>query len=259
MRQVIMNLIINASEAMNQDTGAISIATGTVECKRARLSKTLLGERLPNGLYVYLEVVDSGSGMDEETLGKIFDPFFTTKFAGRGLGLATVLGILRGHKGTIEVDSRLGEGTTVRVLFPASRISREKIERKRARSSQLQEHGTILLVDDEEMVLVPAKRMLELLGFKVLTAADGHQAIEIFRAHQDEIACVVLDLTMPQMDGPTVLKELRRIKPDLPVILSSGYSEPETKRRLSGENVASFIQKPYQLRVLAKTIGDIRK
>jgi len=254
MQQVVMNLIVNASEALGEDAGTIMVSAGSVECDRICLRGMLLGERLSEGRYVYLEVADTGCGMDEETLAKIFDPFFTTKFTGRGLGLPTVLGIVRGHRGAISVRSKKGAGTTFRVVFPASMREAERIIEAPVQSGDWQGSGTVLLVDDEEMVRSVAKRMLEHLGFGVFLAADGAEAIEVFRSWQQSIACVVLDLTMPRMDGVETLAALRAISGDVPVILSSGYSEHDISKRFADRGFAGFIEKPYRLATLEDKI-----
>ena len=262
IRQVIMNLVTNASEAVGDRSSVISISTGAMEADRAYLQETYLDEGLPEGAYVTLEVVDTGCGMSESTHAKLFDPFFTTKFTGRGLGMAAVLGIVRGHRGTIRIRSEFGEGTTVTVLFPA--IRSETIAPADAGQSagrQVDEawkcSGTVLLVDDEETVLAIGKRMLQRLGLKVLTARDGREGVVVFREHQDEIVCVVLDMIMPHMDGEEAFGELRRISSDVPVIMSSGYDEESVTRRFAGKDLAGFIQKPYEFKELRNAIHSV--
>jgi CheY-like chemotaxis protein len=250
IRQVIMNLIINASEALGEKGGVIAISAGTVECDRAQLNGLIHGERLPEGRYVFLEVSDTGCGMDAETRRKIFDPFFTTKSAGRGLGLPVILGIMRGHGGAIGIRSEPGMGTAFRLIFPASTSTVEHVEEPPTRSVGWKGSGTVLLVDDEEMVRAVAKRMLEHLGFSVLVASDGAAALEIFRAHHGTIACVILDLTMPRMDGIKTLAALRDISGGAKVMLSSGYSEHEISKRFSGKGFSGFIEKPYRVNEL---------
>lgn len=257
IRQVIMNLIINASEAIGNRSGVISISTGAMECDRQYLTSTHLDESLPEGCYVYLEVTDTGSGMDAETQARIFDPFFTTKFTGRGLGLAAVLGIVRGHRGAIKVYSEPGRGTTFKILFPAIDLPPETIHPERFPGEHWCGTGTVLLVDDEETVRTLGKRMLERLGFDVLVACDGREALNLFAAHGEEIVCVILDLTMPHMDGEETFRELRRIRPNVRVVMSSGYNEQEIVQRFAGKSLAGFIQKPYQLARLAATLRNI--
>ncbi len=251
LRQVVMNLIINASEAIGDKSGAIVVSTGAMECDRNYLAGSYLDEDLPEGVYVYLEVADTGSGMTPETLARIFDPFFTTKFTGRGLGLAAVLGIVRGHRGAIKVYSEPGRGTTFKVLFPASSRPAQTGTARVAEPESWHGQGLILVVDDEETVRTLAKRMLERLGFTVLLASDGQEAVEIFRQHAADIQAVLLDMTMPHMDGEEAFRELRRIRSDVCVVLSSGYNEQDATNRFAGKGLAGFIQKPYRLEDLA--------
>jgi len=257
IRQVIMNLIINASEAIGEHSGAITVSTGTKYCDRDFLVESYLDDELPEGLYVYLEVSDTGSGMTPETQAKLFDPFFTTKFTGRGLGLAAVLGIVRGHQGTIKVYSEVGRGTTFRVFMPASKQSilpSEEEDEKTSETESFQDTGTILVVDDERTVRELTQEVFEDAGFTVLTASDGVEGVEVFRAHKDEISVVVLDLTMPRMDGEEAFREIRKIRKDARVILSSGYNELDATDRFSGKGLAGFIQKPYRVDELLKAL-----
>jgi two-component system cell cycle sensor histidine kinase/response regulator CckA len=257
IQQVIMNLIVNASEALGEENGAITMSAGTMECDRAYLDGMVNGEHLPEGRYVFLEVTDTGCGMDEETQRKIYDPFFTTKSAGRGLGLPVILGIMRGHGGAIGIRSTVGKGTAFRLVFPASTSTVEHIEEPAPPSVGWQGSGTVLLVDDEEMVRAVAKRMLEHLGFSVLLASDGVEALEVFRAHLGKISMVILDLTMPRMDGIETLAALHGISGDVKVMLSSGYSEHEISKRFAGKGFSGFIEKPYRISELGDKLRDM--
>jgi CheY-like chemotaxis protein len=216
------------------------------------LKDVWLDENLSDGLYVYLEIADTGCGMDKETLSKLFDPFFTTKFTGRGLGMAAVLGIVRGHKGAIKVYSEPGKGTTFKILLPASHRSAEPCT-SQSPGDDWKGSGTVLLVDDEETVRVAGAEMLEELGFMVITASDGREAVAAFKEHSD-VRFVILDLTMPHMDGEQCYRELRRIKSDVSVIISSGYNEQEVSQKFVGKGLAGFIQKPYRISLLKDTI-----
>jgi len=259
IRQIIMNLITNASDALDDKPGVISISTGVMHCDRGYLSETYLDDDLAAGTYVYMEVSDTGCGMDEGTKARLFDPFFSTKFAGRGLGLAAVLGIVRGHRGAIKVYSEVGKGSTFKVLFPAAEhavLPKPAPERHVEPPSF---SGTVLLVDDEAGIRAMASTMLRRLGFDVIVAADGVEALKSFRAHRDEIVCVILDLTMPRMDGQECFRELRRIKRDVRVILSSGYNAQETTGKFAGKGLTGFIQKPYQFTNLVETLSDVLK
>lgn len=257
LRQVVINLITNASEAIGDQTGIISVTTGAMYCDRAYLQEGYVAEELPEGRYAYLEVSDTGCGIDNEKLGKIFDPFYSTKFAGRGLGLAAVLGIVRGHKGVLKVYSEPSRGTTFKVLFPfcdqpAASTTEESLDTLEWRGS-----GIILVVDDEEMVRDTAKRMLEHFGFTVLLASDGREGVEQFRLHAGEIAAVLLDVTMPHMSGEEAFREIRRIKSNACVLLSSGYNELDATSHFSGKGLAGFIQKPYRPVDLMNKLRDV--
>ncbi len=257
MRQIIMNLVINASDAIGEKSGIISLSTGAKDCDRAYLSGTWLNEGLPEGPYVYIEVADTGCGMETEMLPKIFDPFFTTKFTGRGLGLAAVLGIVRSHKGAIKLFSERGRGTTFKILLPAVEGPAEYAGGGRGEIRGWQGSGTVLLVDDEETIRSLGTRMLERFGLTVLTASDGREALEIFKERPDDITCVILDLTMPHMDGEEAFRELRKIRRDVRVIMSSGYNEQEITHRFPGQGPDGFIQKPYQLDNLAVKLKEV--
>jgi len=256
MQQVVMNLVLNASEAIGEESGVITVATGVAERDRAYLQQARFNDALAEGCYVHLTVADTGCGMDAETQQRIFDPFFTTRFLGRGLGLAAVLGIVRSHEGAILVDSIPNKGTTFTVLFPVHRepapvatAAGREGEERRWRGS-----GTILFVDDEESLRTTGTRMLEHIGFHVLTADDGHQGVETFARHADEIICVVLDLTMPSMGGEEAFDGIRSVNPSIPVILCSGFSEEEYLSRFAGKGFAAFMHKPYRLADLVAAV-----
>ncbi|MBI5093924.1 MAG: PAS domain S-box protein [Candidatus Hydrogenedentes bacterium] len=245
LRQVIMNLIINASEAIGEKDGVITVRTGATECDRAYLSESPLDEALSEGVYVYLEVADTGCGMTEEVQSKLFDPFFTTKFTGRGLGLAAVLGIVRSHRGIIKVHSELGRGSAFRVLFPAATGVGTTPPKTPVPAPSWIGTGLILVVDDDETVRSLAKTMLERAGFSVLTAADGREAIEVYRSRYEDIRAVLLDMTMPHLDGAEAFEEIRRIHDGARVVLISGYSEQDATSRFTGQGLAGFVQKPF--------------
>ncbi len=255
MRQIIMNLVINASEAIGDKSGVITVATGCMECDRSYLKDAWLDENLSDGLYVYLEISDSGCGMDKDTMAKLFDPFFTTKFTGRGLGMAAVLGIIRGHRGAIKVYSEPGKGSSFKILLPVSGRP-EEIFSSDSEIDDWRGSGTVLLVDDEETVRSIGSEMLKALGFEVIAADDGCLAVETFKS-RDDICLVILDLTMPHMDGEQCFRELRRLSPDLKVIMSSGYNEHEVTRRFVGKGLAGFIQKPYKLSELKEAVRGV--
>jgi len=259
LRQVVMNLVINAAEAVGDNDGVIAVSTGQMQCDADYLrgAGSVAGTVPPQpGSYVYVEIADSGCGMDTATLERIFDPFFTTKFTGRGLGLAAVLGIVGRHKGIVKVQSERGKGTAFRVLFPASGKRVAQIAPGEA-APPWRGTGAVLLVDDEEPVRRVAGRMLERCGFRVMAAGDGREAVGLFREHSGEIACVLLDLAMPQMNGEETFRELRRIQPDVRVVLASGYSDSEVMDRFAGGGLAGFIEKPYELSALSALLQKV--
>jgi PAS domain S-box-containing protein len=264
IQQVIMNLITNASEAVGGQPGVITLSTGVRDCDGSYLGRSRLVEIPPAGRYSYFEVTDTGCGMDEETQKRMFEPFFTTKFTGRGLGLPAVFGIVRGHGGAILLDSAVGKGTTIRVLFPVAEpapgvaVPAEDAPAGVSEAAGLgTSRGTILIVDDEEMVLQPCAAMVKSMGFAVLTASDGEQAVEAVRRHGAEIRAIILDLTMPKLDGAGAFERILRIEPGAKVILSSGYDEAEATGRLAKERLAGFIRKPYHLALLRSTLERV--
>jgi PAS domain S-box-containing protein len=250
IRQVVMNLITNASESLGDRSGTIRVVTSARRCALEELRTGYLDDHLAPGEYVVCEVSDTGCGMTPEVKARLFDPFFTTKFTGRGLGMAAVLGIVRGHRGAITVESEPGKGTTIRLLLPASgRVaaalpipaSVPEPTRDDWRGS-----GAVLVVDDEQVVRTVAERFLARLGFEVICAPDGEAALELLR-EQVELRCVLLDLTMPRLNGEETYRELRGLRPELPVILMSGYNEQDAVERFTGRGLAGFLQKPFQI------------
>jgi CheY-like chemotaxis protein len=255
LRQVVMNLITNASDALGEGEGVIQVSTGVVEADSSYLPSGPWNAPLPEGRYAYVEVSDSGCGMDAATQAKIFDPFFTTKQTGRGLGLAAVLGIVQGHGGGVHLQSEPGKGTRFQVLLPVAEHSGEPAcSAVSAGGSGWRGRGTVLLVDDEEIVRTTTRAMLEQCGFTVLTASDGIEAVEVFRARTGEIAAVILDVTMPRMGGEEAFRQMHQLDPTVPVILSSGYDEQDAVSRFAGKGLAGFIQKPYRMESLAEKL-----
>jgi PAS domain S-box-containing protein len=257
-QQLIMNLTINGAEAIGENrNGKVTLAAYSQFIGESIDEGFVQGDnQTPPGLYVVLEVTDTGCGMDEETKSKIFDPFFTTKFTGRGLGLAAALGIVRGHSGTIRVRSDLGKGTTFTVMLPATAQAAPPAPVDPGHSD-LKGSGTVLVVDDEELVRAMSTATLKRFGYTVLTAANGQEAVDIFRLHADEITAVLLDLTMPIMSGEDAFLQIRQIRPQVPVIVSSGYNQVEAVRRFTSESFAAFIQKPYTAIQLARTLKRV--
>jgi len=257
LQQVIMNLVINASDAIDDASGVISIATGIIHADANYLADSCLDDALPEGRYVFLEVSDTGCGMDEQTQEKIFEPFFTTKFTGHGLGMSAVLGIVRGHHGAMKLYSELGRGTTFKVLLPVSNQCADVISEATIPDDSMHASGAILIVDDEEIIRETAAMMLEDMGFTTLQAVDGEDGVAMYRQHQQKIVGVLLDMTMPKMDGKACFTELRRINKDVKVVLSSGYNEQEATSRFAGQGLAGFIQKPYLPQTLEATMREL--
>ncbi len=257
IRQIIMNLVINASEAIGDRGGVIDIATGVMRADRAYLAEAHLSPNLPEGEYVFLEVSDNGSGMSPETRERIFDPFFTTKFTGRGLGLAAVLGIVRGHSGAMKVYSEVGQGTTFKLLLPCAEGPADAAPEAPAAPAVWRGSGTVLVVDDEDTVRNTTRRVLERIGFEVLQAGDGVEALEIFHREGSKIVGVLLDLTMPQLDGNATFTELHRIDPEVRVLLMSGFNEQDAVARFAGKGLAGFLQKPFKPDTLYSKLQSI--
>ena len=261
IQQLLMNLIINASEAIAPEGGFVKIST-----RREHVESRTFGfypaEDLPPGEYLVLEVRDNGHGMTEETRARIFDPFFTTKFTGRGLGLAAVLGIVRGHRAGITVESAPGAGTTFRICFPLTGAASDLKESRSAEQppapaeKAASSRGTILVVDDENIVRDVARTCLERYGYNVMIAEDGQQAMDFFAASPDSFSLVLLDMEMPGMGGSETLRRMRSLRPEVTVIASSGYSEAEAVEQF-GDGLAGFLQKPYPIKQLAAKVHSV--
>lgn len=257
LTQIFMNLVINGAEAIGERGGTVVVRTGTADLGPEDIRQRGPFSQAKPGRYVTVEVSDTGHGMDAATAARIFDPFFTTKQSGHGLGLAAVQGIVRGHQGMIGVYSEPGRGTTIKVYFPAGEspatadLSPAPAEAARP---------TVLLVDDEESVRSCARSALEFGGYRVIEANDGHEAVEAFRALAEEVDLVLLDLTMPRLNGAEAMLQIRKIRGTIPIVLSSGYNEVEATRRLVGKGNVEFLQKPYAVRelleLLRRILGD---
>lgn len=250
-----MNLVINASEAIGVDRSGTVLIQSRVEEIAERSPRTA---EVPAGKYACLLVRDTGSGMDQQTLSRIFEPFFSTKFSGRGLGLAAALGIVRSHHGTMTVDSRLGVGTSFRVWLPAAE-KHVSTDRGPTVAQDLFGSGTILVVDDQEVVRHTAQALLEAHGYTALLADSGPSALDILRQSEMPVRAVVLDVSMPEMDGETTLRRVRALHPELPVIMTSGYTEAEVRRRLQCHGAVSFLAKPYTATEFAGTVAAALK
>jgi len=250
IEQVILNLVINANEALEDKEGLITITTGKMYCDQKYFEDTVDGHlrTFKEGEYVFFEVTDNGCGMDKETMYKIFEPFFTTKFTGRGLGLSAILGIVRGHNGAIRVYSEKGKGSSFKILFPAAKKS-EKNEESKVFTPSLK-GKTVLVVDDEDLVRQVVKKMVESFGGETILANDGIDGITKFKENKDKIDIVLLDLTMPGLSGDEIFREIKKIRNNVKVILMSGYNDQEISQKLVGRGFAGFLQKPFTIEQL---------
>jgi PAS domain S-box-containing protein len=257
IRHALINLITNAWESADESRRGIGFTVKTVSLADIPASMRFPIDWQPvDSAHACLEVTDAGCGIAEKDFEKIFDPFFSTKFTGRGLGLSVVLGIVRTHHGAVTVESKPGQGSIFRVFFPLSAEEVPHQPDKAARVPMMGENGTVLLVEDEEMVRKMTAEMLRLAGFRILEARDGVEAVDVFRLHQDEIRCVLTDLTMPRMGGWETLAALRKLSPDIPVILSSGYDEAQVMAGEHAERPNAFLGKPYRIEELSDTIRN---
>lgn len=255
IRQVIMNLITNASDALEGSSGTIRLSTGVRFVDRNSGHNPYLPEEWTPGTYAFVEVRDTGCGMTQDTLARIFDPFFSTKFTGRGLGLAAVLGIVRGHRGSITVESSPGQGTSFEVLLPACPAAVGVS--LPAAPVQPATGGLILVIEDELTIRTLVRHILQKEGYRVLLASNGAEGLELFRKCQQEVAAILLDLTMPTMDGGEVLRKLRLIRPEACVLVMSGYSETECLARLGDLEAKGFIQKPFHAQDLVTRLNTL--
>ncbi len=257
IRQVVMNLIVNASDAIGPQAGQITVRTGVISADHLYVLGSHLGPDLPDGRYVFIEVSDTGAGMDAATQARIFEPFFTTKFTGRGLGLAAVQGIVRSHQGMLKVYSEVGRGSTFKVLLPcAEEVAPTPVVL--AAPDRALRDGVVLVIDDEDAIRFTITRMLERLGFEALEAASGRAGIALLQAHP-EIAAVLLDMTMPDLDGEATFGAIEQAGLLRPVILMSGYSQTEVTNRLVDIHLAAFIHKPFTLDELHEVVINALK
>jgi CheY-like chemotaxis protein len=261
IQQVLLNLVLNAVEAIDGQAGLIELHTAAVPAAQAELTQLDIAPEQFADQYVLLRVSDTGSGMDAETRTRMFDPFFSTKFTGRGLGLAAVLGIVRGHRGGLHVQSEPGHGTVVTVLLPCMRQPPSSAQNPPASAQAVElpsaASNIVLVVDDDPGVRAVTTRMLERMGCVVLQADDGLAAIDLFQANCDAITLVLLDLVMPQLSGEQVLIALQRIKSGVRVVLMSGYTQPEAAQLFSTLSPAGFLQKPFTRDELRGIVRDM--
>jgi len=258
IQQVVMNLIINASEAIGERSGHIQIRTSMQTVGPGNIGGWMrTAGSLSPGRYCLLEVSDNGAGMGPETLNKVFDPFFTTKRTGRGLGLSAVVGIVKGHHGGMQVESKIGRGTTFRLIFPPSAQSGIIDGAGRTRGQDFKYHRYVLVIDDEADVRDVVADMLNESGIKTILAHDGESGVETYKSRMGVIGLVVLDLSMPGIGGKETFRRLRAVNPNVKVVLTSGYSETEATEDLAKLGLAGFIQKPYRWDKLRETINHL--
>jgi two-component system cell cycle sensor histidine kinase/response regulator CckA len=256
VQQILTSLVTNAWEAIGNGNGVIHVTVGKVSSADVRTARRFPVDWCPqDSAYACLEVADSGCGIAQEHFDTLFDPFFSSKFLGRGLGLSVVLGIVRAHSGVITVESGAGRGSTFRVFLPASPEPPPRQADQAAESPEIRGSGTVLLVEDQELVRSAAAAMLTHLGLAVLEARDGVEALELLRQHRDEVRCVLCASAMPGMNGWETMAALRQLVSDLPVILTSGYTEAEVMAGGHGERPQVFLSKPYQLRQLSDALA----
>jgi CheY-like chemotaxis protein len=259
LQQVVMNLIVNAAEAIEDEHGTVIISTKLLEIGAQPAAGANFEPTLPAGSYTLLEVRDSGSGMDAATQARMFEPFFTTKFTGRGLGLAAVQGIVRGHHGGVRVQSILGQGTTFQVAFPCTRAVSvpTSVVPSKPTIAVAPSAETILVIDDEPGVLQVATRLLERIGYAPLACADRQQALDLFRNANEQVRGILLDWTMPGLSGVEMIRALRAIRADVPIVVMSGYSAHEISLPLEIPDLNGFIQKPFRIQELREVIAQI--
>ncbi len=257
IQQVVMNLIMNAAEAVGDTSGQVMVQSQMrMLTDSVNANGHYIGvDQLAPGDYVCLAVSDNGAGMDRKVIDRIFDPFFSTKGQGRGLGLSATLGIIRAHKGGLQVESQLNVGSTFRVFLPATAMAQSIVS---ANADIIIEklEGTVLLIDDEESVRDSFGEILEMAGLYILKATNGLEGIELFKQHQPEISIVLLDVHMPVMNGLDALRELKRIDPHIHVILSSGYSEYAIDDHVLNQPTITFLQKPYTMEAVMQRLAE---
>jgi len=257
IQQLILNFIVNSADAIGSASGEIKVSTGVKKMAHEALIKLFNGSELPEDEYVILEVRDTGCGMDKEMQDKIFDPFFTTKETGSGLGLSAVLGIVRGHRGALQVFSTPGKGTAFRVYLPSTTQSFSEKIVSTVEVDAWCGDGKVLVVDDDLRVRNVAKSFVEKLNFDVITAEDGKEGLDVFSKQHNNLAAVLLDMTMPIMGGVDAMAGMREINADVPIIIVSGYSEIEAGALIRGDRPDAFLQKPFKAKALKTALYEV--
>jgi CheY-like chemotaxis protein len=255
-----MNLVLNAVDALAGRDGEIGVRTGVTHMDKALLARCVTGSSLPAADYVFLEVSDTGSGMSPQVITKIFDPFFTTKVSGRGLGLAAVLGIIRGHNGALLVESEVGKGSTFKLFLPSITGESTRIDIQKEQAAREWHHGgDVLVIEDEEPVRVVLVELLKAVGFNAVAVPDGKSGVALFQQNAARWSLVVIDLLMPGMSGEATLGALRAISTDVRVLLVSGYSEDGILKRVSHDGRVAFLGKPFRQEAFEQTLRDLLK
>ncbi|MEI6205584.1 MAG: PAS domain S-box protein [Desulfuromonadales bacterium] len=259
IRQIAMNLIINGAEAIGDAQGEVQVTLSKISIKTGSSEKDYLGKIIPAGWYACLEVTDNGSGMSVETYNRIFEPFYTTKFTGRGLGMSSVLGIVTAQGGALQLFTHPGRGTTFKVYLPLQMrdVPANETHKLPGHQESWLGSGTILLVEDEDQILQVAKAMLMELGFRVIEARNGKEAIEQYQKNTDDINMVLTDMGMPVMDGYALFNELKKRNPALPIIISSGFGDTDITSRIPRNNIAGLIGKPYNFNLLRNALKSV--
>ncbi|QWV97989.1 response regulator [Geomonas nitrogeniifigens] len=263
VQQIIMNLVVNAVEAIGDRKGTVAISLARHTVPPGQAGHDVFGNAIAPGSYVCLEVSDDGCGMSEETRQRIFEPFFSTKFTGRGLGMSATMGIIRSHNGALQLSSVLGEGSRFRIFFPTTPAACPRVEAELApeppRHSQQRLEGTVLLVDDEPELRLVGTVLLNGLGLSVITACNGREALEIYHERSGEIDLVLMDLTMPEMDGVEAYQELRTKTASLPILFCSGYGKKEVSPFIDRDPHAAFLAKPYNSEQMRNMLRKLKE
>ena len=246
IQQIIMNLIINSADAIGEANGTIRVLLSKAYFETDHTAKDTFGTFMKSGRYACLEVVDTGSGMDEVTMNRVFEPFFTTKFSGRGLGMSAIQGIIKSHDGHVQLTSTPGVGTTFKIFFPVPNEPGNAETSATTVSLTEKASGTILLVEDEDTLRIMGESLLETMGFFSVTASNGSEALEIYRERGQEINVILMDLIMPVKGGIEAYHELRKINPAVPIIICSGYGEESVEDFIKNDPHAEFVHKPYK-------------
>jgi PAS domain S-box-containing protein len=257
IEQVVINLVGNSSEAFGMSPGEVFVSTGSIDESEEQDAANVLGDAASPGERVFIEVRDTGPGIDDEILSRVFDPFFTTKFSGRGLGLPVVLGIVRSHGGALTMDTKVGVGTRIRITLPVMGNTTRPDSRSRVVALPGKTSGRLLVVDDEESILMSVSRLMKREGYAVDTARNGQEGVRVFRESAEAYSAVLLDLTMPIMGGGEAFEAIRAIRPNMPILLMSGYSDEQVSVALSQGKSSGFLSKPFRVEELLDALHRI--